>query len=75
MVGLDLTRSIHSYVLPAPNASTAPSPLLDALIAEGRLGFKSGRGFFDWPQDEQTTLRARVTKHLKAAFANASTQE
>jgi len=75
LVGLDLTRSIHSYVLPALNASTAPSPLLDALIAEGRLGFKSGRGFFDWPQDEQTTLRARVTKHLKAAFANASTQE
>jgi len=71
LVGLDLTRSIHSYVLPALNASTAPSPLLDALIAEGRLGFKSGRGFLDWPSDRQAALRARVTNHLKVAFATA----
>jgi 3-hydroxybutyryl-CoA dehydrogenase len=71
LVGLDLTRSIHSYVLPALNTSTTPSPLLDALIAEGRLGFKSGRGFLDWPGDKQAALRARVTNHLKVAFATA----
>jgi 3-hydroxybutyryl-CoA dehydrogenase len=75
LVGLDLTRSIHRYVLPALNASTAPSPLLDALIAEGRLGFKSGRGFLDWPADKQAELRAKVTNHLKAAFANAPASE
>jgi len=75
LVGLDLTRSIHSYVLPALNASAAPSPLLDALIAEGRLGFKSGRGFFDWPGDKQAALRAKVASHLKAAFATAPALE
>lgn len=71
LVGLDLTRAIQSYVLPALNAAPAPSPLLDELIGQGRLGFKSGRGFLDWPEDKQAALRARLTKHLKAAFAAA----
>ena len=42
LVGTELTRSIHSYVLPALDRSTTPSPYLDRLIEEGRLGFKSG---------------------------------
>jgi 3-hydroxybutyryl-CoA dehydrogenase len=75
LVGLDLTRSIHSYVLPTLNASAAPSPLLDALIAEGRLGFRSGRGFLDWPADKQVALRARVMRHLKVAFATVPALE
>ena len=68
LVGTELTRSIHRYVLPALDRSTAPSPYLDKLIGEGRLGFKSGGGFFDWSLDEQAALRSRVTKHLKATF-------
>src|SRR5574337_12498 len=62
LVGLDVMLAIQSYVLPALNAAPAPSPLLDELIAQGRLGFKSGRGFLDWPEDKQAALRARLTK-------------
>jgi 3-hydroxybutyryl-CoA dehydrogenase len=68
LVGTELTRSIHSYVLPALNRETTPSPYLDRLIEEGRLGFKSGEGFRQWTPQEQTALRERVTKHLKASF-------
>ncbi len=76
LVGIDLTRSIHSYVFPALDRATAPSPYLDRLIAEGRLGFKSGRGFSQWSAEQQAALRARLTRHLKASFgASAATKE
>jgi 3-hydroxybutyryl-CoA dehydrogenase len=68
LVGTELTRAIHSYVFPALDRGTVPSPYLDRLIAEDRLGFKNGRGFRDWSPEEQAALRARLTKHLKASF-------
>jgi 3-hydroxybutyryl-CoA dehydrogenase len=68
LVGTELTKSIHSYVLPALDRSTTPSPYLDRLIGEGRLGFKSGEGFRKWSPEQQAALRDRVTKHLKASF-------
>jgi 3-hydroxybutyryl-CoA dehydrogenase len=68
LVGTELTKSIHSYVLPALDRSTTPSPYLDRLIEQGRLGFKSGEGFRKWSPEQQAALRERVTKHLKASF-------
>jgi 3-hydroxybutyryl-CoA dehydrogenase len=68
LVGTELTKSIHRYVLPALDRSTTPSPYLDRLIEQGRLGFKSGEGFRKWSPEQQAALRDRVTKHLKASF-------
>jgi 3-hydroxybutyryl-CoA dehydrogenase len=70
LVGIDLTRAIHSYVFPALDNSTVPSPYLDALIEKGRLGFKTGAGFRDWSNAQQTALRGRVAQHLKASFGS-----
>jgi 3-hydroxybutyryl-CoA dehydrogenase len=42
------------------------------MIAEGRLGFKSGRGFSDWTAEQQAALRARLTQHLKASFGSSA---
>jgi 3-hydroxybutyryl-CoA dehydrogenase len=72
LVGVELTRAIQSYVLPALDRSTEPSPLLDRLIGEGRLGFKTGGGFLDWTDAEQAALRERLARHLKASFASPS---
>jgi 3-hydroxybutyryl-CoA dehydrogenase len=75
MVGTDLTQSIHRYVLPHLDRSTAPSPYLDQMVSEGRLGFKSGRGFHAWTPEQQSALRRRVAHHLKAAAGSVPTGE
>lgn len=68
LVGTELTRSIHKYLLPALDRATTSSPYLDHLIEEGRLGFSSGGGFQAWTAEQQVLLRAKVTRHLKASF-------
>jgi len=67
LVGTDLTLAIHNTVLPAIDSRPSPSPYLQGLVADGKLGFKSGEGFRKWSVDEQAALRAKVMAHLKAA--------
>jgi 3-hydroxybutyryl-CoA dehydrogenase len=67
MVGTDLTLAIHKTVLPAIESRPGPSPYLEQLVANGKLGFKSGEGFRTWTPAQQQALRAKVLQHLKKA--------
>lgn len=49
LVGLDVRLSIAEYLdRMLPGGRFAPPALLRRMVAEGRLGQKSGRGFYDW---------------------------
>jgi 3-hydroxybutyryl-CoA dehydrogenase len=67
LVGTDLTLAIHKTVLPDIENRPGPSPYLEALVAKGKLGFKSGEGFRPWSADAQGALRTKVLQHLKKA--------
>jgi len=64
LVGLDLTLDIHNVILRHLEASGEPSPLLHEYLEAGRMGMKSGRGFYEWTPESQQALRERLTDHL-----------
>jgi 3-hydroxybutyryl-CoA dehydrogenase len=64
LVGLELTRDVHRVLFPDLKSNTAPSPLLDRLIADGHAGMKSGQGLLGWTAGEAEAVHARLAAHL-----------
>jgi 3-hydroxybutyryl-CoA dehydrogenase len=67
LVGLDLTLDIHKTMIPELDRHALPHALLEAKVADGDLGFKSGSGFRSWTQEEMQNLRKSLADHLVAA--------
>lgn len=67
LVGLDLTLDIHKTIIPQLDRHDGPNELLEALVAKGRFGFKTGAGFRSWTPEEMTGLRTRLANHLMKA--------
>ena len=55
-VGLDLALSVQKDVLPNLNNSKKPSAHLEKLHKNGDLGYKTGKGFYDWSTKDMKKL-------------------
>ncbi len=61
--GLDIMHTFAEFLLPDLDNSKAPPEALTALVKEGNLGLKSGKGIYDWRErDGQVLLKARVER-------------
>ena len=67
LVGTDLTLAIHNTVLPDLDRTPGAQDTLKMLVADGKLGMKSGEGFRTWTPQQQASLRQKVVTHLKKA--------
>jgi 3-hydroxybutyryl-CoA dehydrogenase len=66
LVGLDLTLSIHDYLLPHLSRATTSSQGLRGRVERGELGMKTGKGWRTWTHDDAEATRARLREALGA---------
>ncbi|MFI5058627.1 MAG: 3-hydroxyacyl-CoA dehydrogenase family protein [Candidatus Acidiferrales bacterium] len=54
MVGLDVCLNVLEYLHQMLGEKYRPNPLLQRYVKEGRLGCKTGRGVYDYPQHKSS---------------------
>lgn len=63
--GWDTTCAVAKIIWPDLNNAKGPPPVLQKNVDEGRLGFKTGRGFFEWNEQSMAKERARYERALR----------
>lgn len=71
--GLDVTLAVADQLFPEIDRSQAPPPGFRARVAQGALGMKSGRGFYDWTPQEADALRRRIGQGVMAVARQSKT--
>jgi 3-hydroxybutyryl-CoA dehydrogenase len=74
LVGLDLINNIHAYLLADLADNHNPSKYLAESVQAGRLGIKSGRGFYDWSTRDAQGLIARRDEQIVSQLVTLENQ-
>ena len=69
LVGLDLVATIHEYLLADLSDADRPLAALAERVADGKLGTKSGEGFYDWRSRNAVNLIARRDRQIVRQLA------
>jgi 3-hydroxybutyryl-CoA dehydrogenase len=64
MVGLDVLRDVSNQVFPTLDNSKTANSWLEEKIASGKLGVKSGSGFYDYPTSSAAKTRQLLTQRF-----------
>ena len=62
--GLDIWCTVGDNLLAVMDHSQEASPLLREKVGEGKLGFKTGEGFFTYPEEEKQEIQDQFNKRL-----------
>ena len=63
-VGVDLVTSTQTNILPHISAAQTASPFLINLLQEGNLGYKTGKGFYDWSKKDMKELSQKRNEFI-----------
>lgn len=66
--GLDVHCAAATTMYPSLAADKAPSAYLASRVAQGKLGMKTGEGFFSWTPETIAVERSRYDARLRAAL-------
>lgn len=64
MAGLDVMLAICNSLFPDLADNKSAPPLLEGLVEEGRLGAKTGAGYYDYPAGEADAWRRALAEEL-----------
>ena len=63
--GLDVHCAAAATMYPSLSSTTEPARVLQAHVDAGRLGMKTGAGFYEWPEARRLAERARYDRLLQ----------
>ena len=63
--GWDTTCAVAKIIWPDLSNANGPPPILQRNVDEGRIGFKTKRGFFEWNDESIAKERARYERALR----------
>ena len=63
--GWDTTCAVAKIIWPDLSNADGPPPILQRNVDEGRIGFKTKRGFFEWDDQSIVKERARYERALR----------
>ena len=58
-VGLDLCEQVQNTVLPELSSRREAGDLIKSLVKSGNLGYKTGKGIYDWSYKDMEALEKK----------------